>query len=308
MKQAETWARKVEHELDVSHFQDPGADMKVTVRKLFERFRDEACPSRKGGKWETVRIERLLRTADFSEMRLSRLRAEDLRDWRDSRLKEISGPSVNREMNLISGIFTHAIKEWGIQISQNPMRLVGRPKDADKKRTRRWTQNDIDRVLAASNFNEATKPRVGRDYVGWAVLIAIETAMRLGELCLAKISDFDPNVPHIMLHDTKNGDTRAVPLSRRALSLVTKLVEGRKQTEKIIPLGANSLGLYYREARNKAGVKDLHFHDTRHEAATRLSQKLTNVLELSAVTGHRSLQSLRRYYHPDASDLAKKLD
>lgn len=68
------------------------------------------------------------------------------------------------------------------------------------------------------------------------------------------------------------------------------------------------MGLYFREVRKKAGVVDLRFHDTRHEAATRLSKKLSNVLELSAVTGHRSLQSLKRYYNPTASELAAKLD
>ena len=54
-------------------------------------------------------------------------------------------------------------------------------------------------------------------------------------------------------------------------------------------------------------LDDVHFHDTRHEAASRLSEKLSNVLELSAVTGHKDLRMLKRYYHPRAEDLAKKL-
>jgi len=54
-------------------------------------------------------------------------------------------------------------------------------------------------------------------------------------------------------------------------------------------------------------LSDVHFHDIRHEAASRLAEKLSNVLELSAVTGHRDLRMLKRYYHPRAEDLAKKL-
>jgi integrase len=57
----------------------------------------------------------------------------------------------------------------------------------------------------------------------------------------------------------------------------------------------------------KAGIQDLHFHDLRHEATTRLSEKLPNILELSSVTGHKDLRMLKRYYHPKAEELALKL-
>ena len=103
---------------------------------------------------------------------------------------------------------------------------------------------------------------------------------------------------------------RNVPLSRRAVELLQVLVKDRQPDEQVFPFSPDTLGRYYREVRQAAGLKDanLNFHDTRHEAASRLSLKLSNVLELSAVTGHRSLQTLKRYYHPKASELASKLD
>jgi integrase len=57
----------------------------------------------------------------------------------------------------------------------------------------------------------------------------------------------------------------------------------------------------------RAGIEDLHFHDLRHEATSRLAEKLPNVIELAAVTGHKDLRMLKRYYHPRAEDLARKL-
>ena len=144
--------------------------------------------------------------------------------------------------------------------------------------------------------------------MGWSVLLAIETAMRIGELCALTVNDYDPVGRSATLHDSKNGDARAVPLSKRAIEILNRLTEGKERDEKIFPVSAESLGLYFRDARNKAGVTNLKFHDTRHEAATRISKKLSNVLELSAVTGHRSLSSLRRYYNPTATELASRLD
>ncbi|MFZ5463765.1 MAG: tyrosine-type recombinase/integrase, partial [Pseudomonadota bacterium] len=57
----------------------------------------------------------------------------------------------------------------------------------------------------------------------------------------------------------------------------------------------------------RAGIEDFHFHDLRHKATSRLAEKLPNVIELAAVTGHKDLRMLKRYYHPRAEDLARKL-
>ena len=137
-RKAETWSRKIENEMDEAKYRDPREGLRSTVRDLMEKFRDEVATLRKGGRWERLRIDLLLRTADFVERRLDQLTPEDIRIWRDARLKQVSGASVNREMNLISGIFTHAIKEWGVKMPGNPMHLVGRPKNVDKHRNRRW--------------------------------------------------------------------------------------------------------------------------------------------------------------------------
>jgi integrase len=61
------------------------------------------------------------------------------------------------------------------------------------------------------------------------------------------------------------------------------------------------------KARTKAEITDFHFHDLRHMAITRMAEKLPNLIELSAVSGHKSLTMLKRYYHPNPEQLAEKL-
>lgn len=145
--------------------------------------------------------------------------------------------------------------------------------------------------------------------MGWALQLAIETAMRESELCLPTVADFHAAEKYVHLRDTKNGDERNVPLSRRAIEILTVLCQGKKPTDKIIPLRGNTLCEYVLDVRKLCGLEHLVFHDSRREAATRMSKKLSNVLELAAVTGHRSLRVLQqRYYRPTPADLAGKLD
>lgn len=307
-KDAEAWAARVEAKQGVSEY-DPLQlkEAKVTtVGILFDRYIREVGPSKKGRN-ELGTLNRLRRDAAFMRLRLDRITPRDVRDWRDARGKEVQPQSVNREMNTISGVFTHAIKEWGIPLSANPCHSVSRFRGADKFRNKRWSAADTNTFLKACSWDEASIPLKGRDYVGWALLIAIETAMRIGELCLPLVSDFYPDERRVFLRDTKNGDERNVPLSLAALRYFKHLCSGRKPEEKIFPINANTMSEYVLEVRRKCGLEHLVFHDSRHEAATRLSKKLSNVLELSAVTGHRSLAALKRYYHPDATDLAAKL-
>lgn len=304
---AERWAAELESDM-LNRGLAPAPRATGTVRELLERFRDEVCPTRKGRRWELVRINSFLTHAEFVHRRLDQLSSADIKAWRDLRLQQVSPASVNREWNLLSGIFTYAIKEWDAPLRENPMRLAQRPKGKAKERTRRWTQDDLDRLLAACDWDPKARPRVGRDYVPYAVLLAIETAMRLGELCALKASDVHADERYVVLWDSKNGEGRQVPLTKQAQQLFLHLVEGLGPDDKVFPLASESLGLYYREKSAKAGLVNIRFHDTRHEAATRLSKKFANVLQLSAVTGHRSLQSLKRYYNPTPSELIEKLD
>lgn len=302
---AQIWASEVEHTMD--NRGRVSAD-KTKLADLFARFAEEVSPTRKGERWEQVRIRFFLKRREFAGLTVATCDDRVIRQYRDARLKEVSPSSVNREMNLLAGIFSHAIKEWGLRAT-NPVSTVGRPVGHDRARNLRWSDNDIAKILEASGFQEDVRPKVGREYVGWAVLLLVETAMRLGELCAVKVGDVHLVDRWLRVHDSKNGDPRDVPLSPRACELLECLVRGRAPEEKVIPVTSDTLGLYFRRERAKVKLSTpgLRIHDIRHEGTSRLATKFSNVLELSAVTGHRSLQSLRRYYNPKASDLAKRL-
>lgn len=302
---AQAWARGVE--ADIDRGRSGQADRSVRVSDLLTRFRDEVAPLRKGERWETVRINFLLREAAFTKKRLVDLTPADVRAWRDERLRSVSPASVNREMNLLSSVLTFACKEWGYDF-RNPVFDVKRPSGADRARDRRWPETDIAKFLNAARFDESRPPETTRDYAPWALLLAIETAMRAGELCSLRVGDVNLTQRYATVRDSKNGDPRDVPLTKRAGELLIVLVAGREADERVFPLSSDSLGKYFRQIRNQSGLADIHFHDCRHEAASRLSQKLPNVLELAAVTGHRSLKSLQRYVNLSAADLAQKLD
>lgn len=307
--EAEAWAASIEARMGVSEFD--GLQLKAaktaTVLSIFQRYAAEVAPKMKG-KGESNILKRLIRDASFMPLLLSRVSPQDIRQWRDDRVTEVQPQSVHRELNTISGVFTYAMKEWGAPLAANPCHLVSRFKGADKPRNKRWMQPDIDLFLKTCEWSADSKPKKGRDYVGWALLLAVETAMREGELCMLLVSDFRPKEKCVHLKDTKNGDERNVPLSKKALEYFKHLCDGRGDDEKIFPIKATTLCEYVLKVRRACGLEHLVFHDARHEAATRLSAKLSNVLELSAVTGHRSLRSLKRYYHPTPADIAGKLD
>ncbi len=309
-KEAEIWGREIEHAMDSLKYQNLAAAAKESVGELFLRYAEEVSPTRKGARWEITRINMLMRKAQFTKRRLSQIRGEDIRDWRDQRLKEVSPPTVQRELNLISGIFTHAIKEWSSPIAVNPVKLVSRPKNSNRSRSRRFTDAELKKLLDAAEFDPNHRPTKGREIVPWALLIALETAMRPSELTALCVRDFLPEERCVRLADAKNGFGRDVPLSSKAMQYFSFLCEGRSPDEQILGLQWESLGVYYRALRKKAGLEnaDLRFRDMRHEAATRLSKKFANQLELAAVTGHRSLQSLKRYFNPTAAELASRLD
>jgi integrase len=306
-KDAEAWVAEVEASMGVSRH-DPlqlQQAKRMTVRELFERYEREVAPGLRGRNSRGV-VKRLIRDAAFMPMLVSRIGPADIKRWRSARLLEVQPASVQREFNTISGVFKHGIQEWHLAIT-HPCRGIGALAGADKARSQRWSQQDTEALLKAVKWSENMELVNGRSYVGWALLLAIETAMREGELCSLRVSDFYPSEQRVHLEMTKNGESRDVPLSTAAIRYLKILCANKKPEDKIFPIVANTLSEYVLDARRLCGLEHLTFHDSRHEAATRLSKKLSNVLELSAVTGHKSLRSLKRYYNPTPAEIAGKL-
>ncbi len=307
-REAEAWGREVEAQLDRGVVVSVAKLRDQTVLGLLERFRDEELPARKGQRWEAVRIKFWIETEPWVRHRLDQDLAAALRLWVGRRRKVVSAATVNREMNLLSAIFTMAIREWSVPLPTNPVHLVQRPKVKDKPIGQTWTAEDLEALRRAAPAR-GKHPRVV-DYVIDAVELSIETAMRRGEICSFLAEDVFLDKRYLVLRDTKNGSERNVMLSERAIEILRPLLDAALQREdrRVFPVNKDSLGVEYRTLRAAAGLaeKKLRLHDGRHTATTNGSKKLP-ILELAAYTGHRDLRSLKRYYHADPTEIAKKL-
>ncbi|MGV4856352.1 tyrosine-type recombinase/integrase [Acetobacter senegalensis] len=275
-----------------------------TVADLFRRYADEVSPLRRGERWEQIRLAAFCRSSRFA-VPLSLFSAVDMAAWRDDRLCEVAASTINRDLNLMSAVFTHAIKEWRAPLQSNPVSDIKRPRNP-KCRTRRVSQKERNAIADYLGWDAASTPVTSREWVAFAFFLALETAMRKGELLSLTWGDTHLQRNYVHLSSTKNGEERDVPLSSAAKALFLLACPGQS-TRHVIPITSGYLDTTFRRATRALGIKDLHFHDARREAATQLSKRLSNVLELSAVTGHKSLDLLKVYYRPDPSDLASKL-
>lgn len=294
---AEQWARQTELEMTDGKYITVS---KKNVQSLFEKFRDEVCPERKGCRWEKVRINAFIRDIDWMKLPVNKMSDEVLTKWKDDRLKQVTPATVNREMNLLSTVFQHARQVWKIKMQENPIKLVKRPPKG-KDRTRRITDEELTAVV---DYCNGATPESATWYAGKMFAFAIETAMRLGEISGLLWDDVDTEKRFLVVRDSKNSDSRHVPLSTNVIKLLESLP---KNDPFVFPANKDSVGTMFRRATGALGIVDLHFHDTRHEGTSRLAKKF-NVMELAKIIGHRDINSLMIYYNPTVEDLAGKLD
>lgn len=269
------------------------------VVDILARYAAEVSPTKRGKRWEQIRLAMVGRD-DLAKVNLRDLDATHISAWRDRRLAVVSAASVLREWNLLSAVFTQAVNEWK-WLTANPMKGVRRP-TAPQPRTRRVTDDEINRLCLALGYEEGLPVETATARVALAMLFALETAMRAGEIVgLTKADvDIDKRVAH--LARTKNGNSRDVPLSKRAIQVLDMLPDD------LFGLTSSNLDALFRKAKERALIEGLHFHDLRREALTRMASKV-GVMDLAKISGHKDLRILQAvYYAPNITDLASKLD
>lgn len=226
--------------------------------------------------------------------------AKDLTGWRNQRLTQVGENTVLKEISHYSAMFTYAKKELFL-LDENPWMQMVKPKKP-KSRERRIHPSEIEIMLKALDYEMGNEPVLPQHYVAWGFLFALETAMRRGEILAMEKKDIYDGYVH--LPKTKNGDPRNVPLSDEALALLELIKhDGRK----IIPQSENAFRLMWEKRKAEVGLNNLHFHDTRHEAITRMVRIRKLPVEILAkITGHKKIDVLvNTYYHPDGKDLVE---
>lgn len=230
---------------------------------------------------------------------------QDMVALRDCRLKVVKSSTVSRELSLCSAVFTYAVSELFL-LKDNPVQVIKKP-SLPPPRNQRITDEHVKIILAGlDNYNEEKEPVTPAQEVAWAFLFAMESSMRRGEILgIHDIHDFGD---YVHLPDTKNGSARDVPLTTRGRKLLD-LLKGRKG--KLLKHNSNSFRLIWQRNLTKVGLNGvITFHDTRHEAITRLVniQKIP-VEILAKITGHKTINVLvNTYYNPSASEIAKMLN
>lgn len=295
--QAMAWAVDIEREIERGIYS--GVQNRPFSDLLREYVR-KVSPKKKCFRWEQLRIN-ILCDDPLGGVMLPELQAAHFADYRDRRLQTVSAATVLREWNLLSHVMNTAVNEWN-WLAHNPLKSVKRPKEPPP-RERRISQDEIDRLLFALGYEYDKPAETVSARVGAALLFAIETAMRAGEICGLRWDDVDFENRTAKLPQTKNGFARMVPLSIEAVRLIEQV---KSDADTVFNLKTSQIDALFRKAKSRALIEDLHFHDSRAEAITRLSAKV-DILTLARISGHRDLKMLQVYYRESMADVAKRI-
>jgi len=254
---------------------------------------------------ETSRLQILIKR--WGDLPISKVDKSSVITLRDDLLKMgRSGETINHYFNTISKLFQMLNDEWDLDIA-NPIKGIKRmpPSQGRTKRVKVELES-----LLLSACDHLSLPLLHS-----IIQFAIQTGMRRGEIMGLSWVDIDLPNRKAYLHQTKNGEPRQVPLTRQAMAVLESL---SRNEEKIFPMGLDALRsqfkrlkAYAKDQWNGVGINpfdDLRFHDLRHEALSRLSDAGLNVIELSHISGHRTLGMLKRYTHPSHEAIFLKLD
>lgn len=277
----------------------------VTLGEALDDYKSRVSILKKGYAQEKYRIDQITRSF-LGTKTVREVTSVDIATYRDQRLlienprtkKPLSTSTVRLEMSLLSNFFDIARIEWGY-CDSNPVSNVRKPK-SPPGRDRRLTPRE-DRLILRYAYNHVN-PQVYS-----IIVLALETAMRQGEILKLEWQHINLKTRIAHLPETKNGTKRDVPLSIKARDALIRL--GPKSHGRVFGYTPEGIKSTWRFMLQKLQIENLHFHDLRHEAISRLFELGTfDMMEVAAISGHKSLSMLKRYTHLKAQRLVRKLE
>jgi integrase len=294
-KDAEKWVRAIEREMDTGSFIPRSEAERTTIAKLAERYLEERACDMKGKRQEEQRVNAISRK--FGKYHLSAISPSMIADWMKELGKTRSPQTVQHYAATLGRLYKAAAIDFGIPLPLgNPVTNIRMP----------VVRNERDRILDTDEEKrllESLDKSRGL-HLKSIVRLALETAMRRGEILGLTWENIDLKKQIAFLPDTKNGDARTVPLSLRAVTILEALP--RNISGKVFATSMTAVTEGFQRAVLRAGLVDFHFHDLRHCAVSMLAKKLS-MHELAKMVGHRSPRSVMRYYKQDDADLVRKL-
>ncbi len=311
-RDAQDWARRTEDEMVRGVYIDRAGSDRLLLAHALERYlREVSSTKRATTAYAEMHKAKALKEC-LGAYSLAAVTPDLVARYRDERLEAgKSNNTVRLELALLSHMFTIAIKEWRVGLFYNPVANIRKPSPG-KGRDRRLTAEEEIALFRACDSHS-------NPMLGWMARIALYTGMRAGEIKSLTRSQVNMDKRTVHLTETKNGSSRIVPLTKQATNvfraalgnpvrpLDTNLIfwgepgrDGIRRPYEFRPAWSRTL--------KKAGIEELRFHDLRHEAVSRLVEAGLGDQEVSAISGHKSMQMLKRYTHLRAEDLVKRLD
>lgn len=292
---AAAWVRNEESRIQRGLPSEAAPNLRVTLAALMERYRDTVTVRKKSRYNETLLVNRLLKLP-FTQQAAIEVIALTFSQYRDERAKVLKASPLNHELRLFSQVYTYAKTEWGIEI-ENPLRGIKRAK-ADVPRARRLEEGEWAALVAA-----ARKCR-NSDILA-VIKFAVATAMRRGEILAAQWEHVDWKKRTLHIPVTKTGHSRTIALTETALAILGE--QFIKHPARPFPVTTNAFKLAWGRVVQRAKLRDLHFHDFRHEAVSRFFEIGLTMPEVASISGHRDPRMLFRYTHLRAEDVSAKL-
>lgn len=271
-----------------------------TLADAIKRYSREVSPTKDGARAELVMLKQTLK--DFPALCgkvIHTITPADLGEWRDERLKAVSGSTVIRYAALLRHVWTVAAREWEWCPEPTPWKRVRLPEhNQPRERLNGW--REIRMMLRRLNYYTGRAPTSMMEEVAYAWLIALRTAMRAGEVRQISPQTFSGNVVTLNQHKMRKvtGRARQVPVSNQAARLIRIVGE--------FTISSGSLDALFRKAREHCGLSGFTFHDSRATATTLLSKKV-DVLTLARITGHRDISMLMVYYRESGDSIGARL-
>ena len=334
-REAEIWAKQMERAVSGKTPEQISAAGR-TVTELLEAYFDGEGSRTDSARWNRIRVQQLSR-GWLGDMRVSDVVPHDINRWLAERQaavstqtgKPISPSTASRELNLLSAAFRYGVRSlrW---IATNPCHGVNRPEQGLPRDRPLLTDEELAAIRLATGYDDDPLLETSMARVGAAFLLALETGMRSGEILRIRPGDVDLGASLVRVSATERGGrktsksgrarTRAgrdVPLTPRAKEIITQLMQrvpeeqpvrdGQEFPPYLVGLSDALRDALWRKARDRSGVTDLKFHDSKHEACTRLARYI-DVIALSHAIGTKDLKLIRdTYYQNDAAAQAAKL-
>jgi len=303
------WAKQTEAQLRLGLYEEPLAPAKPHQEVSFEEaathYMNTHSIHKKIVRSETYRLRILIKR--WNGLTITEVDKKAVLVLRDELITNgRSNDTINHYFNTISKLFQMLSGEWDLEIV-NPIKGIRRmpPSQGRSKRVHRVIESTLLNACDALSY----------PLLKSIIEFAIQTGMRRGEIMGLSWGDLDLAERKAYLHTSKNGEPRQVPLTQRALEVLKALP--KDEAGIAFPMTLHDLRGQFNRARAYAkerwievGVNpfdDLRFHDLRHEALSRLSDLGLNVIELSCISGHKTLGMLKRYTHPSHEAILNKL-